>query len=285
MFDPAGDRSLTPLRLILVCPFVVLALTSSAAAQQPIVSPAPAGPEFFSRADFHLTAAALTSPQVKSTTGQTIDDPRFSWDTHWGGSIDVVDYVGGRLAVIIDYQAVLGSEFQPFDPYQGNYTLEASGSARVGEHTEVVGIFHHVSRHFSDRPKRVAIAWNVLGARLLHRFSGGPNSLDLDIEGGRTVEHAYVDYTWVAEMNVLGRRQISDRVGAFARLSGQLFAVNGTVPKRGTQRGGLIEGGFRFGGKGGALELVAGIEKRVDADPLDRQAQHWGFAGFRLLSR
>jgi hypothetical protein len=222
---------------------------------------------------------------VKSTTGQTVDDPRFSWDTHWGGSVDVVDYVGGRLAVIIDYQAVLGSEFQPFDPYQGNYTLEASGSVRAGADTEVVGIFHHVSRHFSDRPKRVPIAWNVLGARILQRFSGGRSSLDLDLEGGRLVEHAYVDYTWVAEMNVLGRRQISDRVGAFARLNGQLFAVNGTVPKRGTQSGGLIEGGFRFGGKGGALELLAGLEKRVDADPLDRQPQHWGFAGFRLLSR
>ena len=218
-------------------------------------------------------------------TGQTIDDPRFSWDTHWGGSVDVVDYVGGRLAVIIDYQAVLGSEFQPFDPYQGNYTLEASGSVRLGPTTEVVGIYHHVSRHFSDRPKRVAIAWNVLGGRVLQRFTKEHTTLDLDIEGGRTVSRAYVDYTWVAEMNVLGRHQISDRVGAFARLNGQLFAVSGIVPDRGTQSGGLIEGGVRFVGKGGALELFAGIEKRVDADPLDRQPQHWGFAGFRLLSR
>jgi hypothetical protein len=222
---------------------------------------------------------------VKSATGQTIDDPRFSWDTHWGGSIDVVDYVGGRLAVIIDYQAVLGSEFQPFDPYQGNYTLEASASVRTGANTEVVGIFHHVSRHLSDRPKRVPIAWNVLGGRVLHRIGFGRSTLDLDIEGGRTVEHAYADYTWVAEMNVVARRSLSDRVGSFARMSAQLFAVNGTVPARGTQSGGLVEGGLRFSGKGGSLELFAGIEKRVDADPFDRQSQHWGFAGFRLLSR
>jgi hypothetical protein len=285
MRKPARHRSLSPAHLFLLCTSIVLALGSRAAAQQPVVAPAPAGPEFFSRADFHLTGAALTSPQVKSPTGQTVDDPRFSWDTHWGGSLDVVDYVGGRLAVIIDYEAVLGSEFQPFDPYEGNYTLEASGSVRAGSATEIVGIFHHVSRHFSDRPKRTAIAWNVLGARMLHRFSEGRTTLDVDVEGGRTVEHAYVDYTWVAEMGLLGRRQISDRVGAFARLGAQLFAVNGTVPARGTQTGGLVEGGFRFGGKGGALELFAGIEKRVDADPLDRQPQHWGFAGFRLLSR
>lgn len=222
---------------------------------------------------------------MKSATGQTIDDPRYSWDTHWGGSIDVVDYVGGRLAVIIDYQAVLGSEFQPFDPYQGIYTLEASMSARFGANTEVVGIFHHVSRHLSDRPKRTPIAWNVLGGRVLQRVTFGRSTLDLDIEGGRAIEHAYADYTWVAESNVLVRHSLSDRVGTFARMSGKLFAVDGTVPGRGTQSGGLVEGGLRFNGKGGSLELFAGIEKRVDADPFDRQPQHWGFAGFRLLSR
>jgi len=31
--------------------------------------------------------------------------------------------------------------------------------------------------------------------------------------------------------------------------------------------------------------LFAGYEKRVDADPVDRLPQHWGLAGFRLLSR
>jgi len=34
-----------------------------------------------------------------------------------------------------------------------------------------------------------------------------------------------------------------------------------------------------------ALELFAGGERRLDADPLDRQAHSWGIAGFRLLSR
>jgi hypothetical protein len=264
---------------------IVAALASSAAAQQPVVAPAPDGPEFFSRTDFHLTAAALTSPQVKTAQGQVVDDPRFSWDTHWDGSIDVVDYVGGRLAVIIDYQAVLGSELQPFDPYQGNYTLEASGSVRAGANTEWVGTFHHVSRHLSDRPKHVPVAWNVLGGRVLQRFAEGRRTVDLDLDAGRTVEHAYVDYTWIAELNVLGRYRMSDRVGAFARVNGQLFAVDGTVPNRATQSGGLVEGGIRLAGKGGAIELFAGIEKRVDADPLDRQPQHWAYGGFRLLSR
>jgi hypothetical protein len=54
---------------------------------------------------------------------------------------------------------------------------------------------------------------------------------------------------------------------------------------RGTQWGGRAEGGIRFGGRAGALELFAGIERRIDADPLVRAAERWGIAGFRLVGR
>ena len=91
------------------------------------------------------------------------------WDTHWGADFDLVDYVKGRVSFLVDYQAVLGNEFRPFDPNQGNYMLEFSGSRRLGR-TELVGAFHHVSRHLSDRPKRQAIAMNVLEGRVLRRF-------------------------------------------------------------------------------------------------------------------
>jgi hypothetical protein len=33
------------------------------------------------------------------------------------------------------------------------------------------------------------------------------------------------------------------------------------------------------------LEVFAGYEKRVDADPLDRLSQRWALLGFRLLSK
>ena len=62
-----------------------------------------------------------------------IDDQRFSWDTHFGGSIDAIDYVVGRLSGIVDYEAILGNEFRAFDPNQGNYTLEVSASYRIGD--------------------------------------------------------------------------------------------------------------------------------------------------------
>ena len=250
------------------------------AAQQPVVALAPSSPEFLARYDFHLSAAALVSPSATTI----VPDQRFSWDTHFGGSLDVVDYVGGRVGLVIDYEAVLGSEYRPFDPNQGNYTLETSASARAGD-TEFVGVFHHVSRHLSDRPKRFAVAWNTLGGRVLQRISLGGATVDVDAELGRIVQNSYVDYTWVGELHVLLRRPLSARVGVFAHGSGQMFAVDGTVPSRGTQAGGLAEVGFRVNGRAGALELFAGFEKRVDADPIDRLPQHWGLAGFRLLSK
>jgi hypothetical protein len=253
----------------------VTALALPAAAQQPLADP-PEQVEFMSRYSFHLAAAGLGS-----------DDPeRFMWDTHWGGDFDLVDYVKGRLAFLVDYQAVLGDELRPFDPNQGNYTLEFSGSARVGK-TEFVGAFHHVSRHLSDRPKRQAIAMNVLQGRVLRRFEVRTTTFDVRANVGRLVQRAYVDYTWIGDLDVIVRRNLKPGVGAYARLFGELNAVDTpddpVLARRGTQRGGRVEAGVRLQGRGGALELFAGYERVIDADPLDRQTRRWPFAGFRLV--
>jgi hypothetical protein len=219
------------------------------------------------------------------TPQQAVFDARFSWDSHFGGSFDLVDYVYGRAAVLVDYEVVMGAEYRPFDPNQGNYTLEGSLSARVNDATEVVAIFHHVSRHLSDRPKPFAVAWNELGARLLHRAAVGSTTVDLDLEGGRVVQHSFVDYTWLGELGVLVRRPINEHVGVFGQGTGRVFAVEDTVLHRGTQGGARFEAGIRLNGRGAAMEIFGGYEKRVDADPLDRQSQRWALAGFRVLSR
>jgi hypothetical protein len=214
------------------------------------------------------------------------DDPaeRFSWDSHFGGSFDLIDYVFGRASVNVDYEAVLGHELRPFDPNQANYTLDASLSGRVRD-TEIVAVFHHVSRHLSDRPKHYAIAWNAWGGRLLRRVTVGDVTIDGALDVGRVVQHSFVDYTWIGDLDVMIRRPVSPRVGVFAHGSGQMFAVDGTIPNRGTQIGALLEAGVRLAGRGGALEAFAGFERRVDAYPLDRVPQNWVLAGFRLLSR
>jgi hypothetical protein len=247
---------------------LTLLLTPSAAAQEPIV--APQKPDFLSRYDFHLSAAALR-----------IDDPRFSWDTHFGGDLDVVDYVVGRTSVLIDYEAVLGSQLRPFDPNQGNYTLEISSSLRVAG-TEVAVIFHHVSRHLSDRPKTFPIAWNVLGARVLRHVALGSITIDADADAGAVPQHSRVDYAWVANADLVIRRPIAPRAGVYARGSGHLIGVDSTRLRH-SQSGGAVEAGLRLIGGEGVAELFAGFERRIDADPLDFQPQQWLMVGFRLV--
>lgn len=281
---------------------LLLLRAAFAAAQQPVVAPPPAVPEFFSRFDFHLNAAwlgestpagasstpAMTSfvvvPLSPAAAAQYAADHRYSFDTRWGGSLDFVDYVVGRTSFIIDYEAIIGDEFRLFDPNQAVYTLEAASSARVGD-SEVVGIFHHVSRHLADRANKQAVAWNAAGVRLLKRFTRQSTTLDVDAELTRVVAKAFVDYSWIGELNLSVRRPLNGHVAVFAQGSAKLFIVDGTVPNRGTQTGGVAEAGIRLKGPGGVLELFAGFEKRVDAYELERDSQRWMLAGFRLLSR
>jgi hypothetical protein len=269
-------------RAILAACLILFVAVPLAAQPQPTVSPAPAAPEFLPRYDFHMSIDRLMR---SLTPQQQLADKRFSWDSHYGGSFDLVDYVAGRATVTLDYQAVMGSEFRPFDPNQANYMLEASVSGRSSEATEAAVIFHHVSRHISDRPKTFAVAWNLLGGRFLHRVTAGTTTLDVALEGGRIVQRSYVDYRWLGELNLLVRHTLARQLGVFAHGTGQLYAVDKIVVPRGNQAGGRIEAGIRLHGRGGAMEIFAGYEKRVDAHPLDRLQQRWGLAGLRLLSR
>jgi hypothetical protein len=86
-------------------------------------------------------------------------------------------------------------------------------------------------------------------------------------------------------MQVVVRHPVNERVGVFVHGSGRAFAVDERVARRGAQAGGLVEGGVRLTGRAAALEIFAGYEKRVDADPLDRLSQRWGLVGFRIVSR
>lgn len=269
--------------LLAACFVIAFAARAVAQPPQPVVVPAPAAPGFLTRYDFDLSIASLMTSAP--TPLPPAPDERFSWDAHFGGSFDIADLVVARLGVVADYQAVLGSEYRPFDPNQGNYTLEGFVSARINADTEVAGIFHHESRHLSDRPKAFAVAYNEIGGRAMRRLNVGATTIDVELEGGRAVQHSYVDYTWLGEMQLLVRHAFNERVGVFAHGAGQAFAVDETVARRGGQAGGLVEVGVRFAGRSGAVELFAGYEKRVDADPLDRLSQRWGLAGFRLLSR
>jgi hypothetical protein len=255
---------------IAVC--LTLCLASPVWAQQTPRPDAPASLEYLSRFDFQLSAAALAN-----------DDIRYSWDVHFGGDIDVVDYVRGRLASYMDYQAMLGNELRPFDPNQGNYILELSMSYRL-RRTEVAAIFHHVSRHLSDREKIFPVAWNILGVRVLRQMTMRGTTFDIVGDVGWTTQYVNVDYRVSGNLEVVARRPMTPRTALFARGAGHVMGVT-DEKGRPTQFGGLVEGGVRLGGEAAVGELFMGYERRFDADPVDFQAQRWFLVGFRALRR
>lgn len=269
---PTCRRSLAGIALIL-CLVMVLAADARAQYPQPLPE-APTSAQFLSRYDFHLAAAGLASG----------DPTHFQWDTHWGGDFDLVDYRTGRFGFLADYQTILGNELRAFDPIQGNYTLEFSGSHRLGK-TEVAVAFHHVSRHLSDRPKLPAVAMNALELRVLRRFALRESAtLDLKADVGHTTAVAYVDYTWVGKLDLTLRRRLRGVAGAYGRVFAEGFATDPDVAGRNGIGGGRVELGVRLRGGRGAMDLYAGWERMIDADLFDRQPRSWGFAGFRLVN-
>jgi hypothetical protein len=248
----------------------LLLLCISRASAQP---PPPSEPlQFLSRYDFHLSVAAL-SP----------DDPRFSWDARFGGDFDLVDYGFGRVLFDADYQAIVGSELNAFDVNQGNYFLSTAASSRFNGN-EVLVVLDHVSRHLSDRAKNGRIAWNELEARLMRQLKAGETTIDLKAQAGKVIARAFVDYSWSADFVGAVRRPLSPRVSAYGRARGVIVGVTAETYGRDRQHGGRLEGGLRFRGERGALEVFGGYERVIDADPLEMLARNWAFAGFRVVS-
>jgi hypothetical protein len=252
--------------------------SSAAFAQLPHpLDDAPASADFMPRFDWKASAALLAH-----------SDPRFTWDTHWAGDFDLFTFPKGRASFLADYQALLGGEYRPFDPYQSNYLLEASGSLFIGKN-EVAAVLSHISRHLGDRPKRVAVAENSLGPRFMRRLGEeGSTSLDIRVDVRKVIARAYDDYSWIEELELVGRRQLNRHTSVYLRGYGQLIQVDRAIAGRDQQMGGRIEGGIKLKGSrpdGPGVELFAGGEQMLDADPLDRLPRRWAYVGFRLLGR
>jgi hypothetical protein len=241
-------------------------------AQTVTADPVREGVRFLTHYAFHLNAEHLSS-----------DDRRFTWDTNFGGELDFVDYGHGRGVFYANYQAVLGEEFRPFDPSQGNYVLGGLATGRAGA-LEVTGQFHHESRHLSDRFKRLAVDWNMIGGGVRHSWSRQRLTLDsrADIRG--VVFKSYVDYNWELDSDARLRYGLTPAVAVIAGSGFRLVGTDGSRA-RGTQVGVRGEGGLRVTGDGAALELFLAVERRVDPYPLEFGTATWFTAGFRLLSR
>ena len=247
--------------------FMLFASAEVAAAQS-----GGSGISFFPRAAFHMTAEHLS-----------YDDDRFKWDANFGGELDLVDYTRGRLIFAANYQAILGNELREFDPNQGNYMLEGGFTARLGQ-LESAFVFHHESRHLGDRPKIQPVDWNMVGGRVSSSFLVDGTYLQTQADLRWTIQRSFVDYIWELDASVRADRLLRPGIGVLAAGRLRHLGVDETSG-RGGQTGYRAEGGVRFEGSGAALELFAGVERRIDPYPLEFGTATWMTAGFRLLSR
>jgi hypothetical protein len=255
-------------RLLLALTLLASAETAAAQTAQ-LAQPAV---ELFPRFAFHVSMEHLVH-----------DDERFVWDAHWGGELDLVDYGVGRFTFLADYQTVLGSEFRAFDPNQGNYILEGALSARA-RGVEMAGVFHHVSRHLSDRAKRHPVDWNMIGGRVRGTTTSGRTEVHgrADLRG--VIQKTFVDYRWELDGDLHARVGVRPRVALVATGGARVLGVDGSRD-RGTQYGLRGEGGVRLEGGAAALELFVAAERRIDPYQLEFSTATWLTTGFRLSSR
>jgi hypothetical protein len=145
-------------------------------------------------------------------------------------------------------------------------------------------VWHHVSRHLSDRPKRFPVDWNMLAGRVRGEMDGDALRAVWQGDARLTITRAFVDYDWDVE----GRTDLAYRLAPRWWLTGQgsvrVAGVDGSRG-RGTQIGGRGEFAIRLDGTHGAAELFAGAERRIDPYPVEFGTGSWFLAGLRLLSR
>jgi hypothetical protein len=252
---------------------VFLAGCVSAAAQTTPVADAPAsGVIFLPRFDFDVSLEHLLSHDV-----------RYVWDANFGGDIDVVSVGRTRATFVARYETILGSEFRAFDPNQGNYILQGAVSSKVRA-VEIAGVFHHVSRHLSDRPKRNPVDWNMVGARVAGGGERGRVAYQARVDGRGVIEHTFIDYRWELETEGAVRVDLRPRVALMTTGSYRTLGVDNSRA-RDTQRGGRVEGAVRLDGRDAALDLFVAFEQRIDPYQLELSTVRWTTLGFRISSR
>lgn len=252
--------------------FVAAPLSASGQPTPPDPAARRTAPTFLTGSRFHLDAARLVTDHVA-----------FDWAAELGGDIDLVDFGRGRLNGLVNFEAVLGHERGAFDPTQGNYTLAVRVDWRVAA-SEVGAVFHHVSRHLSDRAKSFPIDWNMIGLVARRRMERGSIRVDGASHLLVATKRSFVDYRTEIGVKVAATQLVNPRATAF--VTGDLIVrgVAREVFGRGTLVGGRLESGVRLMGARTGLDLFVAVERRIDADPLELQTRTWMLTGFRIVS-
>ena len=266
-----------------LCVAAALAVAASTASAQSIqlaplenVQAPPDNPEgavvWLPTYHFHLNMAHLSH-----------DSPRYNWDANYGGELGIVAVGRTQLTFVANYQAVLGEEFHPFDPNQGNYTIDGVISTRV-KGLYVAGLFHHLSRHLADRPKRPPVDWNMFGGRVGAMFTRNRTDVEARVDLLGAILKTNVDYNVEMHAGVRVHQRVYGTFGLIGSAMLREIKTNG-VGNRGTQTGGRADGGFRISGKAATVELYLAIEKVIDPYPTEFGTMRYASVGMRLLTR
>ena len=250
----------------------MVATGGAASAQVPLVVEPAERAGFLTRLDYHLAIETLSG-----------DDPQFQWDADVGGEFDIVGLPRARVTTAFNYEAILGEQRQPFDPTQGNYLIEVLGGWRWGR-LEAALVFHHTSRHLSDRAKDFGIAWNLLGGQVTWSGSGPRTTWQVQGSAAAAVMVDFVDYSGEFGANALVRRDLTPLVGVAARASVVSRTIDGDLSPRRAQSGGRVEGALRVRGRAAALEVFVGLERRIEADAFIALPKRWALIGLRITS-
>ncbi|MGH9346213.1 MAG: hypothetical protein ACRD26_02995 [Vicinamibacterales bacterium] len=234
--------------------------------------PAARAQELFPGFDFHFDSRYVSS-----------GDPRFTWLFDLGGRIDAVRSDRVRVSFIGGYEAIAGEEFRRFDVNQGNYLLEGAVLVRVAG-IEIGPVWHHISRHLSDRTKRFAIDWNMIAVRAQGDRRSGPLDVAWRADARATVTRAFVDYDWEVEARGEVAYRLGPRLGWTADTTVRVVGMD-DAGGRGSQLDGRVETGIRLEGQGAAAQLFIGVERRLDPYPLELGTASWFLTGLRVSSR
>jgi hypothetical protein len=257
-----------------LCLALLFILPSAARAQPPVASPSTTDQkaiDFLTAYRFRMGASRLAA-----------DDQEFIWDGRLSGDVDLLRAARTYLNFFAEYGVILGNERRHFDPNQSLYTLDLRITQRFGPN-DVTGVLHHVSRHLSDRAKAQAVDWNAVGAEVARTESFGGVRIESLVRASRVIKRSYADYTW----QFGGRTRIQRPLRARTTLIGEgtvdFFGTDPTIAGRDAQVGAYLEGGTRFTGRGGSVDVFVAFQRWVDADPLVRGPRSWMLVGFRLL--
>lgn len=193
------------------------------------------------------------------------DETEFHWSGWIGGGASLLQIGGVSFHGSADVETVIGGEKRTFDANQANYHLETGLRAAIGE-GDLGVFFHHVSRHYVDRPKVQAVDWNLVGLRGRGHFpERWPLAGHFEASLGHTTLDSLVGYRWEATLaleadlvrHAWGALYLRADLRLVTREPSQVFPDDGFLDLAG-------EVGLRLSRGPGALAVFAGWEQRND---------------------